>query len=99
MLDNEHLYARTVEIAPPDCACGYQPLEIAQVAIPATVGQTPEETDTELQALNLVVNDDLQFDCDAVVAAGLVISTIPPVTTMVNVGSVVTLIVSTGPCP
>jgi hypothetical protein len=98
VLDDEHLYARTVELAPPECACGYQELEIPVVVIPATASQTVAATETELSGLFLVVDDDQIEECHATIAAGLVIDTIPAAAASVPRGSVVQLRVSTGPC-
>lgn len=100
VLEDEHLYARTVEIPPPECECGSQELivpPVATAAVPDVANQTVAAATTALQAAGFAVNPTNVSATHASIPAGSVISTEPAAATNAPVGSTVTLTVSTGP--
>jgi len=102
VLEDEHLYARTVEIPPPECECGSQDLVVPPVVttpIPDVVDNTVAAATTTLTGAGFTVNPTNEDECHASIVAGNVISTTPAVGTAAAAGSEVTLTVSTGPCP
>lgn len=96
VLDDEHLYARTVELAPPACLCGAQDLVIPNVPVPVTIGLTEAAAITALTTVGLgyIVVEE----CDAADAGDVFLSD-PVAATSVNHGTIVTIHVSTGDCP
>lgn len=96
VLDGEHLYARIVELEPPECPCGYQCLDILDVTLPDQVNTTLAAATTALEALQLAVTTT--EDCDPTIPAGNVISQSPAAAAVVKAGTCVDLVISTGPC-
>jgi hypothetical protein len=92
----EHLYARTVEVSPPECVCGAIDLTIEDAVIPATVDTTEAAATAALENLGFAVL--VIEECSDTVEAGDAIRTLPAVTESANVGSTVYLYVSTGDC-
>jgi beta-lactam-binding protein with PASTA domain len=66
--------------------------------VPDVVGQTQDAACTAIENANLVCGN-ITTACSATIAAGNVISTTPAGGAEVECGSVVDIVVSTGPCP